>query len=277
MVFLPVGNIYVWFCVAVCFRHARAPFPTGWGSVAHKPLPGRGGGRKKRHETTGASTRHADDHYLTPLYSSVNDISMSLLFSGFCAHFILAKHLHWPSPHSSTDLFNITNMRGKVAKFCIFKTVYRLGEDIIGTFTFSEGDIPCLQVQITLKPFILFFPFGFEDVFRTKHCQNVACDLSTQWACRVRRKFMSSIRGDQLRRSVSQVMAGIWSPASTQPPATSPCLFLSTLHPVSALTSVRSPSCSVYWSSAVLCNVQNGVLYLWPVSNWNRLTWKIYC
>lgn len=164
MVFLPVGNIYVWFCVAVCFRHARAPFPTGWGSVAHKPLPGRGGGRKKRHETTGASTRHADDHYLTPLYSSVNDISMSLL-SGFCAHFILAKHLHWPSPHSSTDLFNITNMRGKVAKFCIFKTVYRLGEDIIGTFTFSEGDIPCLQVQITLKPFILFSPLALRMFF----------------------------------------------------------------------------------------------------------------
>lgn len=62
---------------------------------------------------------------------------------------ILHKHLHWVSSHSSADLFNITNMRGKVAKFCIFKTVYRLGEDIIGTFTFSEGDIPCLQVQIT--------------------------------------------------------------------------------------------------------------------------------
>lgn len=44
-------------------------------------------------------------------------------------------------------MFNITNMRGKVAKFCIFKTVYRLGEEIIGTFDFSEGDIPCLQVS----------------------------------------------------------------------------------------------------------------------------------
>lgn len=43
-------------------------------------------------------------------------------------------------------MFNITNTRGKVAKFCIFKTVYRLGEEIIGTFNFSEGDIPCLQV-----------------------------------------------------------------------------------------------------------------------------------
>lgn len=47
-----------------------------------------------------------------------------------------------------SDMFNITNVRGKVAKFCIFKTVYRLGEDIVGTFTFSEGDIPCLQVSL---------------------------------------------------------------------------------------------------------------------------------
>lgn len=85
----------------------------------------------------------------------------------------------------------------------------------------------------------------------------VACDLSTQWVCRVRKRSMSSIRGDQLRRSVSRVMAGIWSPASTQLPATSPCLFLSTLRPASALTLVRSPSRSVYWSSIILCNLLN--------------------
>lgn len=54
-------------------------------------------------------------------------------------------------------MFNITNMRGKVAKFCIFKTVYRLGEDIIGTFNFSEGDIPCLQVSLQSVSFSFFY------------------------------------------------------------------------------------------------------------------------
>ncbi|KAK1890282.1 RAB6A-GEF complex partner protein 2 [Dissostichus eleginoides] len=48
-------------------------------------------------------------------------------------------------------MFNITNMRGKVAKFCIFKMVYRLGEDIVGTFNFSEGDIPCLQYSVSIQ------------------------------------------------------------------------------------------------------------------------------
>ncbi|XP_010218122.1 PREDICTED: RAB6A-GEF complex partner protein 2 [Tinamus guttatus] len=45
----------------------------------------------------------------------------------------------------SLHLYNISNTRGKVGTFCIFKTVYKIGEDVIGTFNFSEGDIPCLQ------------------------------------------------------------------------------------------------------------------------------------
>ncbi|NXA25432.1 RGP1 protein, partial [Ibidorhyncha struthersii] len=52
-----------------------------------------------------------------------------------------------PSSSCSTDLYNISNTRGKVGTFCIFKTVYKIGEDVIGTFNFSEGDIPCLQVS----------------------------------------------------------------------------------------------------------------------------------
>lgn len=48
-----------------------------------------------------------------------------------------------PSP----DLFNISSARGRVATFCIFKTIYKIGEDVVGTFSFSEGDTPCLQVR----------------------------------------------------------------------------------------------------------------------------------
>ncbi|XP_029439041.1 RAB6A-GEF complex partner protein 2 isoform X2 [Rhinatrema bivittatum] len=48
-------------------------------------------------------------------------------------------------------LYNISNSRGKVGTFCIFKTVYKIGEDIIGTFNFSEGDIPCLQYCVSLQ------------------------------------------------------------------------------------------------------------------------------
>ncbi|XP_072777790.1 RAB6A-GEF complex partner protein 2 isoform X3 [Taeniopygia guttata] len=51
----------------------------------------------------------------------------------------------------SLHLYNISNTRGKVGTFCIFKTVYKIGEDVIGTFSFSEGDIPCLQFSVSLQ------------------------------------------------------------------------------------------------------------------------------
>ncbi|KAF1597239.1 UNVERIFIED_CONTAM: RAB6A-GEF complex partner protein 2, partial [Eudyptes robustus] len=58
-----------------------------------------------------------------------------------------------PVPRSScsTDLYNISNTRGKVGTFCIFKTMYKIGEDVIGTFNFLEGDIPCLQFSVSLQ------------------------------------------------------------------------------------------------------------------------------
>lgn len=48
------------------------------------------------------------------------------------------------------NFYNITNSKGKVARFCLFKQAYKLGEDIIGTFDFSEASVPCVQVSIQL-------------------------------------------------------------------------------------------------------------------------------
>ncbi|XP_034297774.1 RAB6A-GEF complex partner protein 2 isoform X2 [Pantherophis guttatus] len=51
----------------------------------------------------------------------------------------------------SLHLFNISSAQGRVATFCIFKTVYKIGEDVVGTFSFSEGDTPCLQYLVSLQ------------------------------------------------------------------------------------------------------------------------------
>lgn len=45
----------------------------------------------------------------------------------------------------------ITNHLGKLAKFCIFKSVFKLGEDVIGFFDFSDAEIPCVQFTVTLQ------------------------------------------------------------------------------------------------------------------------------
>ncbi|XP_025077254.1 RAB6A-GEF complex partner protein 2-like isoform X1 [Pomacea canaliculata] len=51
------------------------------------------------------------------------------------------------APHS----YNITNVKGKVAKFMLFKQAFKLGEDIVGIFDFSEGTVPCVQFSVTLQ------------------------------------------------------------------------------------------------------------------------------
>lgn len=47
--------------------------------------------------------------------------------------------------------YNITNPRGHVVKFCIFKQGYKLGEDIVGSLDFSESVVPCSQYAVTLQ------------------------------------------------------------------------------------------------------------------------------
>lgn len=60
---------------------------------------------------------------------------------------VLATITARKAPH----FYNITNAKGKVAKFILFKQAYKLGEDIVGVFDFSEGTVPCVQFSVTLQ------------------------------------------------------------------------------------------------------------------------------
>lgn len=51
----------------------------------------------------------------------------------------------------SPNFYNITNSRGKVARFCLFKQAYRLGEDIVGTFDFEQTDVSCIEFTVSLQ------------------------------------------------------------------------------------------------------------------------------
>ena len=55
------------------------------------------------------------------------------------------------SSKRSVNYFNIANSRGKVAKFCLFKRSYKLGEDIVGAFDFGPAEIPCVQFSVSLQ------------------------------------------------------------------------------------------------------------------------------
>lgn len=38
-----------------------------------------------------------------------------------------------------------------MVRFCLFKNSYKLGEDIVGTFDFSNATVSCTQVSVTLQ------------------------------------------------------------------------------------------------------------------------------
>lgn len=49
------------------------------------------------------------------------------------------------------NFYMITNMWGRVARFCLFKPAYKIGEDVIGTFDFTVATINCMQVSVSLQ------------------------------------------------------------------------------------------------------------------------------
>ncbi|KAG5891424.1 hypothetical protein JTB14_031490 [Gonioctena quinquepunctata] len=49
------------------------------------------------------------------------------------------------------NFYMITNIWGMVAKFCLFKPAYKLGEDIIGTFDFTVATVKCVQFSVSLQ------------------------------------------------------------------------------------------------------------------------------
>lgn len=51
----------------------------------------------------------------------------------------------------SPNFYNITNGRGRVVRFCLFKNSYKLGEDIVGTFDFTNATVSCSQVSVALQ------------------------------------------------------------------------------------------------------------------------------
>lgn len=51
------------------------------------------------------------------------------------------------SPH----FYMIRNSGGKVVQFCLFKSAYKLGEDIVGTFDFTVATVHCMQVSVSLQ------------------------------------------------------------------------------------------------------------------------------
>uniref|UniRef100_A0A6A7G7A3 RAB6A-GEF complex partner protein 2-like n=1 Tax=Hirondellea gigas TaxID=1518452 RepID=A0A6A7G7A3_9CRUS len=55
----------------------------------------------------------------------------------------------WPS--RSVRAYNVVHSRGHVVKFSIFRSSYKLGDDILATLDFTQWQIPCVQYSVCLQ------------------------------------------------------------------------------------------------------------------------------
>lgn len=64
---------------------------------------------------------------------------------------IALHHLLNITARRRPNFYLISNKRGVVGRFCLFKPAYKLGEDIVGTLDFSCRSVPCVQFSVTLQ------------------------------------------------------------------------------------------------------------------------------
>lgn len=64
---------------------------------------------------------------------------------------IALHHLQNITARRRPNFYLISNKRGKVGRFCLFKAAYKLGEDIVGTLDFTCRTVRCIQVSVTLQ------------------------------------------------------------------------------------------------------------------------------
>lgn len=64
---------------------------------------------------------------------------------------IALHHLQNITARRRPNFYVVSNKRGKVGRFCLFKSAYKLGEDIVGTLDFSCRTVRCVQVSVTLQ------------------------------------------------------------------------------------------------------------------------------
>lgn len=60
-------------------------------------------------------------------------------------------HLQNITARRRPSFFMISNKRGRVGRFCLFKQNFKLGEDIVGTLDFTCRTVRCVQVSVTLQ------------------------------------------------------------------------------------------------------------------------------
>lgn len=74
------------------------------------------------------------------------------------------------SARRAPKFYRISNKRGFVARFCLFKPSYKLGEDIVGSLDFANCKVRCVQFSVKLQ--------SQEILLKSGSNKNTICDFN---------------------------------------------------------------------------------------------------
>ncbi|KAH8418480.1 hypothetical protein KR009_004822 [Drosophila setifemur] len=60
-------------------------------------------------------------------------------------------HLKNVTARRAPKFYRISNKRGFVGRFCLYKPAYKLGEDIVGSLDFGQSQVRCVQFSVKLQ------------------------------------------------------------------------------------------------------------------------------
>uniref|UniRef100_A0A914V2V0 RGP1 n=1 Tax=Plectus sambesii TaxID=2011161 RepID=A0A914V2V0_9BILA len=96
--------------------------------------------------TTGFSHLCDDDDRLSPsnpfLNTQLTKASVLDIANQMIENITAVKNCH---------IYSVTNSHGRIGSFTLFKNGFKLGEDILGRFSFEDGQVPCVQYCVSLQ------------------------------------------------------------------------------------------------------------------------------
>lgn len=104
---------------------------------------------------------------------------------------IALHHLQNITARRRPNFYLISNKRGRVGRFCLFKPAYKLGEDIVGTLDFTCRTVRCVQVSVTLQCEEILLSKQSKNGTTVKQNDDVGANSSSQQANETIGKIMN--------------------------------------------------------------------------------------
>lgn len=133
------------------------------------------------------AVENGDNHFFGDDDGISGEAAVNGLLNGSCPEDrildIVLHKLDCLTAKRSPSSYVITNQLGQVARFFLLKSTFKLGEDVVGVFSFKEANVPCVQV-------IFHLLFGRASFFSLLI---IICYCSFQFRCKAKKSSLMNV------------------------------------------------------------------------------------